>query len=130
MSFTYDPSTDTDRNRLRNLLADTDSSNYLFTDEELDLFLAQSGNDVFWAASFACLAIAANKSLQAIVFNLHQQDIRVDKKDIPKHFIKLAELYRDFGSSMTVREYFDSVAEDIDEYGRDLGEYVGDSELS
>jgi hypothetical protein len=124
MAFTYDASNNTVRNRLRNLLSDTDSVNYIFSDDELDLFLSQSGNDEFYAASYACLAIAANKSLQAMIFSLHNRDLHIDKKSIPKFFLELSNRYKDAGSAKTLVEYLDSVAEDIDDYGRDLGEYV------
>ena len=52
MSYTYDPTTD--RGRVRLLVRDTDEKSYVFSDAEIDVFLALAESDVFLAAAMAC----------------------------------------------------------------------------
>lgn len=61
MSFTYDTSTDLGRVRL--LITDRDASNQIFSDAEIEAFLAMEGDDVFLAAAAATETIARNEAL-------------------------------------------------------------------
>lgn len=128
MSFSYNAGIDNNLNRLRNLIADTNSANYLFSDDELNLFITMGG-DSFEAASLACLAISSNRALQAFFFSIHNEDLRIDKSQIPKYFIQLSNLYHDRATQMSVVEFMDSVDYTVDDYGQILGEMVGDDEL-
>ena len=55
MTFTYsgDPTTST-RNKVRFLINDTDSTDVLFTDEELDYLITEWGTNVYEICRAAC----------------------------------------------------------------------------
>lgn len=59
--FTYDPSTSAGRVRL--LATDTDSDNAIFTDDEIDAFLALEDTNVKRAAATALDQIASSEAL-------------------------------------------------------------------
>lgn len=59
--FTYDPSTSAGRVRL--LATDTDSDNAIFTDDEIDAFLALEDDNVKRAAATALDQIASSEAL-------------------------------------------------------------------
>lgn len=59
--FTYDPSTSAGRVRL--LATDTDSTNAIFTDDEITAFLALEDNSVKRAAATALDQIASSEAL-------------------------------------------------------------------
>lgn len=61
MAFTYDPTTDRGRVRLR--ISDVDTDNPVFTDEEIDTFLAAEPDDWRLAAALALDTIATNEAL-------------------------------------------------------------------
>lgn len=58
MTFTYVPDFTTDRDRIRRLIGDVDSTNPLFSDEELGWFVTLEGS-YLRAAAAACEALAA-----------------------------------------------------------------------
>ena len=129
MSFSYNAATDTYLNRVRLLISDTNSTSYLFSNEEIALFANIYGENAHFIAAGCCRALASNKALQAIFFSLHDRDVQIDKRDIPKHFITLAKMYETAETNITIVEYFDSVDSEVDQWGRELGEMVGDNEL-
>lgn len=126
MSFTYDPTTA--RGRVRLLLSDTDASDstkQIFTDAEIDAFLAMEGNELYAAAAAACESLAANTARSAILMRLEKL-LAIDRKEIPKHFRELAMMYRKRSVSAPAEE-IDSMDYNISPFGRDLSEYVGDA---
>lgn len=70
MAFTYDPTTD--RGRVRLLLTDIDAPTGVFTDAEIDAFLALEGNNVKRAAAQAIDTNADNEALASKVLTDHQ----------------------------------------------------------
>lgn len=74
MAFTYDISTD--RGRLRLNLADTDSSAYVFEDEELDVLLAEASSvaDATGAALRVLLADRARRAKRFAMQGLSLDD--------------------------------------------------------
>ena len=128
MAFTYTDTCPTDKDKIRLKLSDTNSSNYLFSDNEITSLLAMEGT-INYTCAAACRAIAANRALQAIFFSIHDRDIQIDKTKIPGHFITLAKMFMDNEALTNVVEYFDSVDSEIDQWGQESGEYVGDDEL-
>ena len=124
MAFTYDPTTA--RGRVRLLVSDTndtDSTKQVFTDAEVDAFLALEGQEVYMAAAAACRALAASTAKSALAYKA--LDLSIDKKDIPGHFRGLADDYANRARSEPT-EYVDSADFEIDGFGRDTSEYVGD----
>ena len=63
MSYTYDASITSDLNDVRLIIADTDSTNPQFQDEQVNRFLAVSGSNVLRASAMALNVIASNESL-------------------------------------------------------------------
>lgn len=124
MAFSYDPTTA--RGRVRLLVADTntaDATKQIFTDDEVDAFLALEDQEVYGAAAAACSSIAASASKSALAYRA--LDLSLDKTQIPAHFRGLAEDYRQ-RVGMTPVEYIDSADFVIDSAGRDVSEYTGD----
>ena len=86
-SITYNGDPQTDREKVRHLIGDTDKNAPILTDEEVQFHLELYGN-IFKSARSACIAIVAKFSCQVdesvgrVKLNLSQ---RVD------HFRKLAE---------------------------------------
>lgn len=77
MAFTYDPTTD--RGRVRMQIGDTDTVNadrQLFTDDEIDAFLALNTNIVKLAAADALQAMASNQLMVLKV--LKNMDLSTD----------------------------------------------------
>lgn len=123
MAFTLDDTTS--RGRVRLLAADVDTTkaaNQIFTDSEIDAFLALANQNVWQAAAHACRSIAASRARVAIAYRALGTSI--DMKEIPKHFMALAEAYEK--RAMEPSEEIDSMDYEISRWGRDLSEYVGD----
>lgn len=93
MTFTYD--TATDRGRVRLLIADTDSANPVFTDAEIDTFVALEG-DVFTSAALALETIAVNEALVLKV--IQTLDLKTDGAKLADTLLKRAAMLRERGS--------------------------------
>ena len=126
MPFTYDSTTS--RGRIRLLVGDTDtadSTKQIFTDAEIDAFLALESNEIYAAAAAACESLAANTARSAIMYRAEKM-FSIDRKEIPKHFRELAQRYRERAMAEPTEE-FDSFDYAVDAHGGDLSEYVGDT---
>ena len=125
MSFTYIPGTA--RGRVRLLVSDTDTADatkQIFTDAEIDDFLAIESNEVYAAAAAACESMAALSARSALRMKLERL-LEIDRKDQPKHFRELAKMYRERSVSAPAEE-IDSMDYNVSPFGRDQSEYVGD----
>lgn len=125
MAFTFDPTTA--RGKVRLLISDTDdvtALNQVFTDAEIDAFLALESNEIYGAAASACQSMAANASRSAIRY-IAERIFEIDKQKIPAHFMALAKMYRE-RSIAAPGEEIDSAAYEIGTFGGDGSEYVGD----
>ena len=90
MAFTYDPTTD--RGRVRLQIGDTDTVNadrQLFTDAEIDAFLALNTSIVKLAAADALEAIAANQLMVLKV--MKNMDVTTDGSKVADSFRELAK---------------------------------------
>ncbi len=74
MSFTYELSTN--RGRVRLLISDTQESRPIFTDDEIDAFLAIAGSEYVIAAATALDVIATNEALTQKVITV--LDLKTD----------------------------------------------------
>jgi hypothetical protein len=80
---------------IRLILGDTDTTNYLLTDSELNYFLTQENNNIYYAGHHAASAIAgkfsrlADKSLGPLSISLSQKaaNYRQLSKDLYDHAI-------------------------------------------
>lgn len=125
MAFTYDPTTS--RGEVRLLLSDTDTSDstkQIFTDAEIDALLSMENNEIFAAAAAGAEALAASTARSAIAYRALGETI--NRKDIPGHFLKLAERWRDRATEAAPSEEIDSFDYRLTAFGQDVSEYVGD----
>ena len=128
MAFTYSTTLAADRDRLRFLIADIDSSNITYQDAELDGVLSMDSN-VFRAAAIALRARASSFIEKAIQYSIGA-DIRgalsVDRREIIKNFNLLITSYE--ARAETPDEAFDRFDFNIDMFGRDRSHYQGRTE--
>jgi hypothetical protein len=83
----------TDRQKVRLLVGDVDSSSQIFTDDEVDYFLDDAANDVKLAASLACFSLAANQAL--IDRLLETGEFKTDRRGISARFLALGNQYKE-----------------------------------
>ena len=124
LAFTYDSTTS--RGRVRLLLSDTDTTDatkQIFTDAEIDAFLALGSNEVFDAAAMGCRSIAASTGRAAVAYRA--VGMSIERSKIPDVFMKLAEQYEKRVMSEP-SEFFDHVDDNVNVYGVDDSEYSGD----
>ena len=128
MAFTYSTTLAADRDRLRFLIADIDSSNITYQDAELDGVLSMDSN-VFRAAAIALRARASSFIEKAIQYSIGA-DVRgalsVDRREIIKNFNLLIASYE--ARAETPDEAFDRFDFNIDVFGRDRSHYQGRTE--
>ena len=128
MANTYTPATanDNDRNRVRLLIRDTNTTagKYAFEDEEIDALLSINADDLYRAAAAACRALATDKAKTAIVTSLLGDEL--DLKSVSDRYLRLAQEYErrsdnepvsivtqltdedlEFVDSLTARDYYD-----------------------
>jgi alanine dehydrogenase len=95
MAFTYDVSNDAGKVRL--IITDTDSSNPLFQDDEIDAYLALKGGSILLAAAQALDTIASSEAL--ILKKIRLLDVATDGPAVAKalrdHAKTLREQYID-----------------------------------
>src|SRR5512139_982449 len=91
MTFTYSSSyLGTDLAKVRRLIGDTDSTNALFSDEELN-FMIDEGGDIWMASAIAARAIAGSKAL--LMRKLTIGDLTEDYGDIAGDLLKQAAMW-------------------------------------
>lgn len=129
MAFTYDPTTD--RGRVRLLVSDTDivtAANQVFTDAEIDAFLAVENDELYAAAAAACRSIASSAARSAIAYKaLGRDGLDIDRRSVPEHFRSLATDYAERATKGAPSEEIDSMGYEIGPFGQDRSEYVGDT---
>ena len=126
MSFTYDPTLPTDKDRVRFFTSDKDPTKIILTDEEINGLLQIEPN-FYFAAAQAIRSNAASYVTKAISYSVgagNNDSIRVDRRTILDNFLKLAQKLEDFGVT-TPEEGFDRLDFCIDPFGRDMSEYQG-----
>lgn len=91
MAFTYDVTTE--RGKVRLLLSDTNSSNVIFQDDEIDAFLGLEGDNIKRAAATGKEAIAVNQVLLLKVIRL--LDLQTDGASVARELRMQAKELRD-----------------------------------
>lgn len=133
MAFSYNNSLSSDRDKVRFLISDTDSSNTIYQDSELDGVLGIEGN-IFRAAAIALRARAASFIEKAIRYSIGAEgrggSLSVDRREIIRNFNLLIESYE--ARAETPDEAFDRFDFNVDVFGRDASHYQGktDPEMS
>ena len=125
MAFTYDVSTD--RGKVRLFVYDTDETEYVFEDEEVDVFLELNNESIWLASANACRVLAVRAADDAFAVKVSTA-LEIDKKQVSRRFLELAKDYEAKAATSTdmVWEYVDSFAISTSATGRDTTEYVGD----
>lgn len=102
MSWSYDENTlnsTTSSGRLnvvRLLIGDTDSTDQLVQDEEINFALTQAGNNVYYAGSW-CASVIAAKFSRKVTTELDGQ-LRAEYSDLSKQYHKLSGNLRQDGA--------------------------------
>ncbi|MBW8001760.1 MAG: hypothetical protein FVQ80_07020 [Planctomycetes bacterium] len=129
MSFSFDPTSD--RGKVRLYCHDTTDGTYGtdfdFSDADIDAFLEQESDSVWYASAAACRVLAVKATATAFLLKIPGA-IELDKRQIAKIYLGLADKYqaRADGSAGGIVEYVDSFAILYDVLGREIGEFVGD----
>ena len=123
MTFTLDSSSDT--GRLRVLIFDIDSTDYIFEDAEIEGILEINSSDIWASAADLCRSLAAKYAAEAQITGLGKEDIYLDKKVKAKYYLQMAAQYSS-RSGLEVSEYIDSYNFGQDGMGNDETEYIGD----
>jgi hypothetical protein len=100
MTFTYsgDPSTST-RNKVRFLINDTDVTDVLFSDEELDYLITEWGTDVYEISRACCETLISRFSRLADSTNKSVGDISVSES-----FTAKSQQYKELAESFLARK--------------------------
>ena len=109
MSFTFDTSTTI--GKLRAMIGDTDSSSYDFSDEELNVFLAQCGNDLTATAAMACRAGAAKYAKKAV--SKTAGNYSENKAQIYKAYLEMAERFESLSTSAPTEAQSEEILNDF-----------------
>lgn len=131
MAYTHDRSTEP--GRLRTLIFDFVYSgtsavhgiNYEFEDADLEAILDEAEADTFDAAAIACRSLAAKFASEAITLGLGKGDISINKQRRSEFYLRLASSYQN-RSGANITEYIDSVNYNINVFGSDISEYLGE----
>jgi len=92
MSFTYNTDLSTDRDKVRLLATDVDAANPIFTDAEMDAFMAMEGSNLKRSAALALETIARNQVLVLKVIRL--LEIQTDGASVARELRMQAENLR------------------------------------
>lgn len=130
MAFSYNNSLSSDRDRVRFLISDTDSTNVIYQDSELDGVLGIDSN-FFRAAAVALRARATSFIEKAILYSVgaggRSSILSVDRREIIRNFNLLIESYE--ARAETPAEGFDRFDFNTDIFGRDRSRYQGDNNV-
>lgn len=128
MAFSYSTTLSADRDKLRFLISDVDSTNIIYQDAELDGVLSMDSN-IFRAAAIALRARAASFIEKAIQYSIGA-DVRgqlsVDRREIIRNFNLLIASYE--ARAEVPDEAFDRFDFNIDVFGQDRSHYQGRTE--
>lgn len=92
MSWSYDNTLPTKKDKIRALVGDTDSSNQLVTDEQIEEIALKQDSNLFGAASIVARMIHASFGNEV---TRRVADLSVDLSDKADNYNQLAEKYED-----------------------------------
>jgi len=125
MAFTYDVSTD--RGKVRLFVYDIDENDYVFEDNEVDVFLEMNNQSIWLASANACRVLAVKASDDAFAVKVSTA-LEIDKKQVSRRFMEMANEYdsKAATSEEMIWEFVDSFSIRTSATGRDTSEYVGE----
>lgn len=130
MSFSYDASLSTFKDRVRFFSGDTVENDDSADDESLAALETYEPN-VFLAAAHVAENIGLKIARRAVLIDSAanvQGGIRVDRRQQPEWWFKRAESLRDraVNAAMNADELIQVFDFEVDDYGIDNSEYIGD----
>uniref|UniRef100_A0A6M3LDM5 Uncharacterized protein n=1 Tax=viral metagenome TaxID=1070528 RepID=A0A6M3LDM5_9ZZZZ len=123
MAFTLDAASDVGRVRI--LINDSDSANYEFEDAEIEGIIDINEDDLWRSAADLCRSLAAKYAKAVQKLGLGKGDISIDNSKRSSDYLAMAARY-DARSGSAVVEYADSINYNVDPYGSDKTEYIGE----
>jgi len=131
MSYSFDSSSS--EGVVRTLIYDTTDTaspvkgtDYYFDDAEITAIISQNSDDLWGAAADLCRSLSAKFAKDAIDLGLGKGDIRIDLTKKSKYYSDLALSYDKKSVGGSIEEFIDSYNVDVDQFGSDHSEYVGD----
>lgn len=92
MTFSYDASMAAAKDQVRLLITDTNSSDPIFSDEEISMLLMMNAQDPQMTAAQAIRTIAVNKAKIAIFYRINGfNGFELDRRDAPKLLLSAAD---------------------------------------
>jgi len=101
-------------------------TDYYFEDDYITAILSQNSDDLWSTAADLCRSLAARFAKEAIELGLGKGDLKIDLRSKARFYGDLAFSYDKKSGGESVSEYMDSVYSDVDSFGIDQSEYVGD----
>lgn len=102
MSFTYDPASPANGDRVRLLIHDTDVTTAFFSDEELALFLSIESDNFLRASAMALETMASNEAF--VQKRIRLLDLSTDGPATAKSLMDRAKLLRTQADELEARE--------------------------
>lgn len=127
MSFSYDTSLSTFKDKIRLLVFDTVQSSAAFSDEEIAAWEAVQSN-IYLAAAEFCRIKGLKIAERAYSYDTSADlrgGLQVDRRNQPKWWFDRAKELTMTAITASVDEIYDHVAFDIDANGVDCSEYQG-----
>jgi hypothetical protein len=94
-----------DEGKLRMLVSDTTVGSFILTDEEVTAILDLSKGNIYLAAAIACRSIAASAAKSAMSYSLLAGEIKIEKDNLPKWWLQLAEKYEAMAALNDTEDY-------------------------
>ena len=97
MTFSYSLALTDNKDKVRNLINDTDSASFQVEDEEIKSFLSSTSQDIFLSAAFCLRKIASSQALLAK--RKKAGNYEEDLRDIAKNLLAVADTYENQSKS-------------------------------
>jgi hypothetical protein len=126
-TYQYEPGSGLQRDQIRLLIPDRVNKQRtipaVFSDQEIADFMNITGS-VLDAAAMACEVIAMDEAKRAISVSI-SSGMSIGRGSIPGFWLSRAKQLREMSSKIPW-EFVDSVSYQIDGYGQDRSNYIGD----
>ncbi len=98
MTFSYDLALTANKDKVRNLINDTESADFQLEDEEINSFLSSTSQDIFLSASLCLRKIASSQALLAK--RKKAGNYEEDLRDIARNLLAVAKTYKEESDSV------------------------------
>lgn len=123
MAFSYNATSPGNVDKVRLLIGDTNSANYMFEDSELSTLLTMWSSDLNLAAAQALRAVAADQARQAIYYQVSGlAGFMMDRRDVAKNLLAAADALEKRALA-TPWEYTSTLDHEVGQDGVDRSNY-------